>query len=288
VSEENPPRKLRAHFMRALVGLPPCLCILLTACAIPMKVSLRVKPVTGEDLTSEPDTSLIRPGVTTRAEILHQFAAFDAGWKGERLFLGRWLRSGLTEDIGTDWRRWEGKNLVIEFDDKGTVIRHQVLSDKKFLDYKESGLLTSDRNLSGFRQPAGTEKCLENTLIDNRQPACGATIRIVNVMGRDWLEISGAYQGGNQAGSGKYRIGAEQIEGLSPHLYNTELRDTRQFPPVTSDFVLSMHLRERVWAEGSTRTSGKNGGTKDLLLDTDAPSVALLVRFLQVSSARQK
>jgi hypothetical protein len=267
--------------MRAIVALPFCLCILLTACAIPMKVSLRVKPVTGEDLMAEPDTSAIHPGVTTRAEILHQFAAFDAGWIGERLFLGRWLRSGLTEDMGTDWRRWEGKNLVVEFDEKDTVIRYEVLSDKQFLDNKDSGLLTSKRNSSEFRQAASTEKCPEKAWFGNRQPVCGATIKIVNVNGKDWLDISGAYLG-------DYRIAAEQIKGLSPHLYNTELRNDRKFPPVTSDFVLSIHLKERVRTEGSTGTGGRNGGIKVLMLDTDPPSAVLLIRFLHTSSVRQK
>jgi hypothetical protein len=143
-----------------------------------MKVSLRVKPVTGDDLMAEPDASVIHPGVTTRAEVLHQFAAFDAGWKGEQLFLGRWLRSGLTEDIGTDWRRWEGKNLVVKFDEKGMVIRYEVLSDTQFLDNKVSDLLTSETDLSGFPQSTSTEKCPDRTWIGNRQPVCGATIKI--------------------------------------------------------------------------------------------------------------
>jgi hypothetical protein len=106
-----------------------------------MKAPLRVKPVTGtgEDLRAGPDTNVIHPGVTTRAEIFRQFAAFDTGWKGERLFLGRWLYSGM---VGNGGRWWAGKMLAVEFDEKGVVTRYRVLSDNDFLRNEDSWPLT--------------------------------------------------------------------------------------------------------------------------------------------------
>lgn len=113
--------------------LPVFICVFLTGC-IPIKVATRVKSVTGATLESEPDTSVIRVGVTTRTEITQQFGAFDIGWKGERLFLGRWLRSGVgVAPMPRTDRSWAGHELVVEFDEKGTVSRYQVLSNKEFL-----------------------------------------------------------------------------------------------------------------------------------------------------------
>ena len=285
MSEEVSPRKPGAQVMRALVALPLHFCIFLTACSIPMKVPLRVKPVMGGDLMAEPNVRVIRPGVTTRAEILHQFAVFDAGWKGERLFLGRWLRSGFSQE-GISWRRWGGENLVVEFDEKGTVVRYQVLSDKDFLENEDSVLLTSDERLSGFRESASSEKCLKATWIGSRQPACGATIAIVNIMGRDLLEISGAYPGNNQFVRGRYRIAAEQIEEFLPYGYTTDHDNGIEIQPVTSDFVLSIRLKEPIRTVSATGTHEENSDTKVLKLDTDVPTVVQLVRFVYMSRTK--
>ena len=92
----------------ALVVVLPL--IFLVACYPPMKAPLRVRPVTGVELKSESDTSVIQPGVTTRAEILQQFAAFDTGWKGQRHFLGRWLHSGMV---------WQRRKVVGREDARG-------------------------------------------------------------------------------------------------------------------------------------------------------------------------
>ena len=124
--------------------------IFLVACYPPMKAPLRVSPVMGPQQKSEPDTSVIKPGVTTRNEILQQFAAFDTGWKGKRLFLGRWLHSGMVLNGG---RLWAGKIVAIEFDQKGVVTRYQVFSDDEFLHGQDSFLLTS-ANVDPDDQPS--------------------------------------------------------------------------------------------------------------------------------------
>jgi len=38
-------------------------------------------------LEKEPDSNIIRPGVTTRAEVIEKFHAVDVGLKSERLFI---------------------------------------------------------------------------------------------------------------------------------------------------------------------------------------------------------
>ena len=144
-----PPIMQRLNALIVRVALAILLCILCANCYPPMKAPLRVKPVTGQELNAEPDTSVIQPGVTTRAEIVHQFAAFDTGWKGEQLFLGRWLRSGFVMNGG---RNWGGQMLAVEFDGKGIVNRYHVFSDNEFLRAEDSFLLTSASIQSGDQQ----------------------------------------------------------------------------------------------------------------------------------------
>jgi len=115
-----------------------------------MKAPLRVKPLTGQELRAEPDTSVIHPGVTTRAEIIRLFAAFDTGWKGEQLFLGRWIRSGFVMNGG---RNWGGEILAVEFDGKGIVNRYHMFSDREFLGREDSFLLPSANSEPGDQQP---------------------------------------------------------------------------------------------------------------------------------------
>jgi hypothetical protein len=148
--DEKPQSNATTQYTRLFVALPLFLSLLLMGCYPPMKMPLRVKPVTGtgEDLKTEPDTSVINPSVTTRAEILHQFAAFDTGWKGERLFLGRWAYSGMVAHGG---RWWAGKILAVEFDEKGVVIRYRVLSDDDFLQDQDSWPLASAKEEEGDR-----------------------------------------------------------------------------------------------------------------------------------------
>lgn len=141
-------QKQRASTALVVLALPA---VFLVACYPPMKAPLRVRPVTGPELKSEPDTSLIQPSVTTRAEILRRFAAFDAGWTGKRLFLARWLRSGFVMNGG---RNWDGQILAVEFDEKEVVKRYQVLSDNEFLRGEDSFLLTSANTEPGNEQPS--------------------------------------------------------------------------------------------------------------------------------------
>jgi hypothetical protein len=264
--------------IRALVSLSLLACIFLTACAPPMKMRTRVKPVVGDELGAEPVTGVIRPGVTTRAEILRQFASFDTGWKGERLFLGRWLLSGFSNNAE---RYWHGRNLVVEFDEKAVVIRYMVLSDKEFLDGKDSWLLTSEKDQPGFEQPIKTEVCTKPLRPGNQQPACGTRVEILSVGGKNFI-VLGQIVFPNYL---EYRIAPEQIERLSAHTY---MASYGSYPssPFTSDFVLYMHLKEKIYADGKEHK--KFYADRTLMVDTDMPTVLLLVRFLHKSAAHQQ
>jgi hypothetical protein len=260
MQKENHSRTARKQPVRLLAILPVCICIFLTGC-IPVKVATRVRPVTGAILESEPDTSVIRVGVTTRAEITQQFGAFDTGWKGERLFLGRWLRSGVgvaPEPRKDRW--WAGHNLVVEFDEKGAVTRYQVLSNKQFVDALPS-LLFAERHLSEFQQPTS-----------------GTSFKIDNVMGKEILDLSAVdIVLGNE--SWRSRITREQIERLSTWESGSGWSVT--------EFNLKIHLREKVEQEFLV-SSGRRGKrrTKILSLHADVPTIVLLVQFLQIPTAK--
>jgi hypothetical protein len=244
---------------RLIVMLPFFICIFLTGC-IPIKVATQVKPVTGEIRESEPDTSVIRVGLTTRAEILQQFAAFDTGWKGERLFLGRWLRSGagVAPKPHTD-RWWAAHNLVVEFDEKSAVTRYQVLSDKEFVGALPT-FLSAERDLSEFQRPTS-----------------GTSFKIDTVMGKEFLDLSAVDMVlGNE--SWRSRITREQVERLSAWEWGTG--------GSVNDFNLKIHLRDKVEQEFLV-SSGRQGKrrTKILSLHADVPTIVLLVQFLQIPNA---
>jgi hypothetical protein len=253
---ENHARMTRMQPTLLLAILPFFICIFLTGC-IPLNFATKVKPVTGAILESEPDTSVIRVGVTTRAEITQQFAAFDTGWKGERLFLGRWLRSGVW--VAPLYGSWPGHNLVVEFDEKGTVTRYQMLSDQEFVDALPS-LLSGEGHLSELQQPTS-----------------GTSFKIDTVMGKEFLELS-AVSLWPRDESWRSRITREQIERLSTWEGWTDGSVT--------GFNLKIHLRHKVEQEFQTPYRRGRRRAKFLSLHADVPTVVLLVQFLRIPSAK--
>jgi len=239
--------KLAAPIARVLLTL--FLCILSTNCYPPMKVHTRVKPVTGtgEDLRAAPDTNVIHPGVTTRTDVLRQFAAFDTGWRGERLFLGRWLYSGM---VGNGGRWWAGKILAVEFDEKGLVTRYRVLSDDDFLRDQDSWPLAPAKDAPRDQQTDST-----------------VTVKTENVAGRSvlFLNIHG------------YRIAAQEIEGLDRWPYAAVYAARTTF---AGHLGLVVHLKEKIFREGDVER--RHGVTK-ITLETDVPTAVLLMRFMRRS-----
>jgi hypothetical protein len=233
-----------------------------------MKLATRVRPVTGEELRTEPDTSLIQVGVTTRAEILQWFAAFDAGWKGERLFVGRWLRSGFSVNVADEnGRVWEGRNLLVEFSEKGIVLRYQVLPDQRLLDELPRVLSTEKR------------------MPELEYSTSGTAIKIDNATGKQFLDLSG----GDAYLSWTCRIAPEQVERLSAVSF-FGATDVPVTGYLASNFVLDIHLREKIqetfqWPNiGGPHPIISTSNVKNVEIHTDLPTVALLVHLL---SAKQ-
>lgn len=228
---------------------------------LPIRVALQVKPLTGPILESEPDTSVIRIGVTTRAEVSQEFKAFDTGWSGDRLFLGRWLRSvfGVAPTPRTD-RSWYARNLVVEFDERGAVTRFGVLSDGQFIDVLP-GLIIAQGPLRGFEKPTS-----------------GTSFKSENVMGKEFLNLA-ASDTVLRNESWTSRITREKIERLSAWDLGGELSLTQ--------FNLKIHLRDRVQQE-FVEYGGRRGKrrTNVLSLHADVPTIVLLVQFLQLPTPR--
>jgi hypothetical protein len=87
------------------------------------------------------DLSFLRTGQTRRAEVKDKLKLIDTGYQGEHFFLGRWSSSawaawavypGLPTSGG---RLWKSGNLLVEFDDAGTVKRFEPFGDTKALRY---------------------------------------------------------------------------------------------------------------------------------------------------------
>jgi hypothetical protein len=258
--EENHARIARRQPFRQCAILLAFLCISISGC-IPVKVAMQVKPVTGANLESEPDTSVIRVGVTTHAEVSQKFSAFDTGWIGDRLFLGRWLRStvGVIPSPHTD-RSWSAHNLVVEFDEKSVVTKFQVLSDKQFIDALP-GFIAAGGAQSGFQKPSS-----------------GTSFTSENVMGKEFLNLAASdYVLHDESWTS--RITREQIERFSAVDPGIEWSLTQ--------FTLKIHLREKAKQEFLV-PGGRRGKrrTNVLWLHADVPTIVLLVQFLRAPTTK--
>ncbi|MGH9794043.1 MAG: hypothetical protein ACRD5G_04650 [Candidatus Acidiferrales bacterium] len=88
------------------------------------------------DGTGKTDLDFIQVGTTSREEVVQKLGWTDTGIKDERLFVGRWVSSssGLFGVGGGDFdRHWGGRNLLIEFDEKGVVKQYSVFGDKELV-----------------------------------------------------------------------------------------------------------------------------------------------------------
>ena len=73
-------------------------------------------------LTTRPNTALIREGITSRQEVLREFKPFDTDASGDRFFWARWGERIWENPKGEgETSRVTIKNLVVEFDESGRV-----------------------------------------------------------------------------------------------------------------------------------------------------------------------
>ncbi len=97
----------------------------LAACVPPMRLPKRIE---GADTTKIPEIGEIRPGVTTREEVLRDYKSIDTG-VSPGMFWGRYIKS--TWSNPGAYRSWGRENLLVESDGKGIVTRVRKEDDSK-------------------------------------------------------------------------------------------------------------------------------------------------------------
>jgi hypothetical protein len=104
---------------------------------VPVRVEAQTEGPEGKGKLVDPST--IRPGTTTREQVLHDWGWSDSHVDSERLFVGS-MRRSTRKDTGFyvgaaipvymgNEREWEIQNLFLEFDEKGVVTKSYFVSD---------------------------------------------------------------------------------------------------------------------------------------------------------------
>src|SRR5215470_6298240 len=103
------------------------------ATRVPEKVQTR------QGIEKKIDLTFLQPGHTMHAEVRQKLAAIDTGFQSDRFFLGRWTDSkwgawivvaGGYSAAGNASRLWHNVNLLVEFDQNGSVTKFETFSDK--------------------------------------------------------------------------------------------------------------------------------------------------------------
>jgi len=172
-------RRLKFDERRLSVAaaLAAVLCFAGAAMAQPPGPSVPQPPTVND---REVDLSFIKPGQSTRQEISKQLAMIDAGYGSQHFFWGQWVSSSVnpawviekvvpTSGSQEDSTRiWSQNNVLVTFDDQGTVVRSQVFrqdenGQRQFFDELRKLLQNSSRqelNLPSelpAHEPMGTD-----------------------------------------------------------------------------------------------------------------------------------
>lgn len=107
------------------------------AVVAPRCAEAQQKPSRPRITESQLNVTFIRPGITTRTEVLERLAWADAGVREDRLFVARWVSSSadtgaaVDEEVPAAVRRtWRAHNLLVEFDQQGVVTEVREVADK--------------------------------------------------------------------------------------------------------------------------------------------------------------
>jgi hypothetical protein len=89
-------------------------------------------------IVSLPNPSSVKAGTATRQDVVTAFKQVDTGVSSPWFFWGRWKSSSFALSAVTDSGVeeipiWSATNLLVEFDEAGTVKRSQTLSDKRII-----------------------------------------------------------------------------------------------------------------------------------------------------------
>ncbi len=93
-------------------------------------------PAGGE---SRLNVSFMKPGVTTRAEVMQKLGWADTQVTEDDLFVARWVSSSQSSGAATGddevpdavTRTWHAHNLIVEFDSRGVVAQFRDVPDKR-------------------------------------------------------------------------------------------------------------------------------------------------------------
>jgi hypothetical protein len=129
-------------------------CVFVMAC-VPIP-SRKIRGVTGS--AKSEDFSFVKEGSTTRDEVIQKLRWMDTGIDESRFFWGRWSSSkviwvGGAPQLGAGAiRPWSTKNLVIDFDEKDTVVRSRLVEDGVLVtellsSWKRSGRTPLERSM---------------------------------------------------------------------------------------------------------------------------------------------
>ena len=228
------------------------LCSLCAGCVMPMRAPTRTKGP-GE-VENKLDLSFIKAGSTGRQEVLEKLGWIDTGLKDERLFLGRWISSswavlwaaagGYSAGAGAE-RHWDGRNLMVEFDEKGLVKESRVFPDSALV-----------KELSAWvaRVQDRPELSTKTEITVEHRHAWGGQQEAKIVLGSDVFEF---HETGK--GSHDFRIPPKQIAGLT-----FARRDTAN----PQNIHHTIHFKDKTKA-GSKMT-----------LRTDVPTLLALVKYV--------
>jgi hypothetical protein len=112
------------------------LSLCLSGCIIP----LRTPTVTSAPKSLKSDLRFIQTGTTTRQEIEQRLGWSDTHVHDPRLFLGHWGTSSVAigvvapGEIGIPERYWDGRTVMVEFDDAAHVLAHRVIDNSHLME----------------------------------------------------------------------------------------------------------------------------------------------------------
>src|SRR5581483_11204178 len=113
--------------------------LVVSGCAYPSKLETRERGVVGMEINkADLDFSFVQVGRTRREDILTKLSAIDSGYSHPKLFWGRWASSswGMVRGIGIlseyeeNQRIWNNRNLLISFEENGTVTNITEVEEK--------------------------------------------------------------------------------------------------------------------------------------------------------------
>jgi len=160
------------HFARSSKsGLAFLLITLLVGCTPPYPTKKRSAGPSGA-IETLPNPSSVQVGAATRQDVLTAFKQVDTGVSSPWFFWGRWNSSsfafsGVTDSGVEKIPIWSATNLLVEFDEAGTVKKSETLSDKRIIaelqrilaGHPQSTSVTASLDVGAEFYPSSTHIC---------------------------------------------------------------------------------------------------------------------------------